>query len=469
MLKQLVGLDSFGDKAVDLELTAEPHRLGKPVRIFDNGRAVELELGRQTLRLYPAFGLSSGEDPEHRDWILVDPDRYFSEIAGFLRLKPGEAAIIGRGDEIQDAIFRFPKSVAKRHVALKNENGRIVAVPLDNEASTSISCVDDPDEYRRLDTDRLKRLKRLRKILGGPIELPSKSEANETIDRVVEILRDEACRPKNSYGQPGGMLELPGKPTPVIVGDLHAQIDNLLTVLISGGTLDALRRGDAYLLLLGDTVHRESEDELADMDSSLLMLDLVFKLKIRFPANVFYLRGNHESFDEEIGKSGVPQAQLLQAHARELYGKNFARQLAEVFELLPYVALSDDFIACHAGPPRRKVSRQRLIDIRDYPKLAREVRWNRIERPNRPEGYSKGDIRALRARLGAEKHTPVIVSHTRLSQTETVWTDVGSIKNHHIVFTSNTDELGVFIRVHRTMVPLTYPVEPLLDLANGLD
>jgi hypothetical protein len=165
----------------------------------------------------------------------------------------------------------------------------------------------------------------------------------------------------------------------------------------------------------------------------------------------------------------VPQGQLLQARARKLRGKKYAKQLAECFELLPYVALSNDFIACHAGPPRRKVSRQTLIDIRDHPKLARELVWNRLQRPSRLDGYTKKDIKAFRAKLGADKHTPVIVSHTRLSQSETVWTDAGKIKNHHIVFTANTDELTVFIRAHQAMVPLKYSVEPLLNHVNRLD
>ena len=176
MLKQLAGMGMFGEKAADLALTTEPHRLRKPIRIVDNGRAIELGLGRQVLRLYPAFGLGFGDDPGHKDWILVDPDQYSSGVAGFLRLKPGEAAIVGRGDELQDSIFRFHKSVAKRHVALKNDNGLVVAVPLDDEASTGISCIEDPDEYRRLGAHRLHRLKRLRKIFGGSIKMLSKGE-----------------------------------------------------------------------------------------------------------------------------------------------------------------------------------------------------------------------------------------------------------------------------------------------------
>jgi hypothetical protein len=469
LLKHLDSLILPSDKTVDVALGPIPQRLERPVRIVSDGKPIQLELGRQTLRLYREFGVDPAGDPGHKDWILVDPSRFFSGVAGFIRLRPGEAIFIGRNNETQDQIFDLPKSVAKRHMALRNDDGTICAAPLDGEASTYISCVADSAECHHLPDLRRNSLLQLCRIFGGPIELLPESEACETLERVIEIFRDEACRPKDSHGQPGGILELPGKQTPIIIGDVHAQIDNLLTVLSSGGTLEALKLGDACLLILGDAVHRESEAELSEMDTSLLVLDLIFKLKIHFPRNVFYLRGNHESFDEEVSKGGVLQGQLLQSRARKLRGKKYARQLAECFDLLPYVALSDDFIACHAGPPRMKVARQKLIDIRDHPKLARELLWNRLQTPSRLNGYTKKDVKALRAKLDADKRTPVIVSHTRLSQTDTVWIDAGRIKNHHIVCTGNTDELAVFIRAHQAMVPLKYSVEPLLNHVNRLD
>ena len=153
-----------------------------------------------------------------------------------------------------------------------------------------------------------------------------------------------------------GLLDLPGEPTPIIIGDLHAQLDNLLKILSQDGYLDALECGDAYLLFLGDIVHREDDGELEEMDSSLLVLDLVFKLKIHFTKNVFYLRGNHEIFDDKVGKGGVPQARLLWQRCRERRGTKYAERLAECFDLLAYVAKTKDFIACHAGPPRREAS-----------------------------------------------------------------------------------------------------------------
>jgi hypothetical protein len=256
MLKHLNGLILPSHKTVDLALGPKPQRLERPVRIVCDGRPIELQLGKQTLRLYPEFGLNPAGDPDHKNWILLDPDHFFSGIAGFVRLRPSEATFIGRSNETQDKIFGFHKSVAKRHMALRNDDGIICVAPLDGEVSSYVSCVDDPDEHNRLPNLRLNSLQQLCRIFGGPIELLPESEACETVRQVIEIFRDEAYRLKDSYGQPGGILELPGKQTPIIVGDLHAQIDNLLTVLSTGGTLEALKRGDAFQLILGDAVHR---------------------------------------------------------------------------------------------------------------------------------------------------------------------------------------------------------------------
>jgi hypothetical protein len=89
--------------------------------------------------------------------------------------------------------------------------------------------------------------------------------------------------------------------------------------------LKEIENGRACLLLLGDVVHKESSGELEEMDSSALMLDLIFKLKIKFPEHVFMLRGNHESFTPAMSKGGVPQGALLKKRLQELRGHDYVR------------------------------------------------------------------------------------------------------------------------------------------------
>jgi len=468
MLNSLRDLIAGNGKAVPVTLAPEAKRVTAPTRVLADGKAIELALGKQALRLYPETPITSDSEARGNDWILVDPERYFSRLGGFLRLKSGQSVVIGRGEDRLCKIFDFRKSVMRRHVALVNDNGEIIVKPLDNDKPTYVSSVPESEDVKSLAARQVKDLKCLRSIFGGPIELLGPKSAIAVLEQVHDILSDEAYRPKNSHDRPGGLLDLPGKLSPIVVGDIHAQLDNLLKILSLIGCLDGLERGDSCLLFLGDTVHREGEDELEEMDSSLLTLDLLFSLKVRFPKNVFFLRGNHESFGEEVGKGGVPQARLLWRHARALRGKKYAKRLAECFDLLAYLAKSGEFIACHGGPPRRKTSLRSLIDVQDDPELAREIVWNRLRRTGRPEGYSKREVKMLREAVGAKKDTPLIVSHTPLSRTGAIWTDAGDIAGHHIMFSANPDKLGIFVRSGCDMIPLEFPGEALLDFTNAL-
>ena len=65
--------------------------------------------------------------------------------------------------------------------------------------------------------------------------------------------------------------------------DLHGLVDNLLKILSENSFLEALDRGEAALILLGDAVHPEAAGQLEDMDSSILIMDLILKLKLTFP------------------------------------------------------------------------------------------------------------------------------------------------------------------------------------------
>ena len=403
-----------------------------------------------------------------KGWILVDPERYFSGIAGFARLGVGKALLVGRDNETLAKTFDFPKSVKRRHLALTNEDGFIVIRPLDSEGTTTVASVPEDEDADCLAARQVDNLRRLRTIFGGPIEMLGPDDAMAVVERFRDILGDEAYRPRNKQDRPGGLLELPADRTPIIVGDVHAQLDNLLKILSLEGCLDALEQDQAYMLFLGDLVHREGDGELEEMDSSLLTLDLLYKLKAEFPKNVFFLRGNHESFEDEVGKAGVPQGRLLWKHARSLRGKKYAKLLDECFGSLAYMAQTDDFIACHAGPPRQKVSREMLIGIDGHPTLANQLIWSRMRRTGRLGGYGKSDVKTLRGSLGARKDTPFLVSHTPLSRSDAYWLNAGEIPGHHIIFSANPEKSAVFIRSGKEMIPLELPGEALLDFTNAL-
>ncbi|NNM33821.1 MAG: hypothetical protein HKO53_12180 [Gemmatimonadetes bacterium] len=58
-------------------------------------------------------------------------------------------------------------------------------------------------------------------------------------------------------------------------------------------------------MVLGGVVHPAEDAELAEMDSSLLMMDIIVTLMLAFPGQLFYLSGNHDTFSTDTTKRGV--------------------------------------------------------------------------------------------------------------------------------------------------------------------
>jgi len=335
-----------------------------------------------------------------------------------------------------------------------------------SELGTYISLSSDPQEIPESVLQRRAALKRVREIFGGPLEPLSPPEASATLKQVNTLLMSEIGHRKDALGNPGGILELPDNVTPILVGDLHAQLDNLLTILSEHAVLDSLEKGSAALIILGDAVHPEAPGRLDDMESSLLIMDLIFRLKLRFPDNVFFIVGNHDSFLHEIMKQGIPQGLLWEKHVLSSRGEEYKADLELFYQQSPLLVLSKDFIACHAGPARKKVSRQSMVDAHQFPDIVHDLTWNRIRTTAFPAGYTRSDVRQFRKGLEVDSDTPFIVGHHPCSIDETLWLNVGQINQHHVVISSRPDRVGVFTGIDGVMVPQIYPVEALTTWLN---
>jgi hypothetical protein len=270
-------------------------------------------------------------------------------------------------------------------------------------------------------------------------------------------------------GKPGGIVDLQQRALPVIVGDLHAQVDNLLKILSENCLLGCLRNKSATLVLLGDAVHSENLAEMEDMDSSILMMDLIFTLKLRFPENFFYLRGNHDSFDPDISKGGISQGVLMRDRLSRLRGEIYALEMERYYGLLPYIIKSPYFYACHAAPPRSTATLDDLVHITEHPSLMHEITRNRLQRSHYLSGYNKSDIKRFRKTLGIPKGLPLVVSHTPLDPFGSVWKNVGAIKNHHIIYSAHQQGPTILQPINKELIPLSYPAEPLSKLINGME
>ena len=441
---------------------------GETIKVQYGEYPIQLTLGKDghKFNIFPESSLVDSSHSAQKPLIMVNPDQYFTEISGFLRLENSGEITLGHDDEEQLSVFDYPENVAARHVTIKRLWNTLTIEDLFSDSGTIITAC-PREEITRISDNRLNILQRIQDIYGGPIRLLSKNNALKTLQDVNEILSAEAYRALDSRELPGGVIQLPQEKTPIIVGDLHAQIDNLLKILTENVFLDSLEQDKACLIILGDAVHSEIEGERSQMETSILMMDLILKLKMRFPEQVFYMRGNHDSFSLDIMKGGIPQGELWRKAILDQRGRKYYKEMNRFYEQLPYVVFSKDFIACHAGPPDAKISLSRLINIHDHKKLRNGIIRNRLRRTTYPEGYTKGDVKRFRKALGFKSKTPLIVSHSPLAEERSVWLHAGKIQNHHIVFSGMKHLLSVFTRINGDFIPLTYPCEALSKISDA--
>jgi len=437
--------------------------------IKDYPLQINLYPDSKALHLYPEQALNGANDGvTTNNYILFDPDVFYSDICGFYRLQDEDTIILGGGDPEQRAMLNFPPETPARKLSIGIEDGWLTFQSPIPDPRPSIAPLFEDKKIKRIVDWRQNKLHRLKEIFGDPIALLPPDEAIALLQEVNEILEHEKYRPRDRDGRPGGVVALPDESKIIIVGDLHAKADNLLVVLSQNNFLEELDAGRATLVILGDAVHPEGDTVLDEMESSMLIMDLIFKLKVRYPQQVFYARGNHDSYAEEIAKPGIPQGMLWGKTLKKQRGKAYKKEMKRFYGLLPYVAYSRHFVASHAAPPVSSTSLDKMINIRKNPKLYKELADNRLRQANRPSGYSGSDVKRFRKCLGLAKETPVIVGHTPMDVEDTLWENVGEIENHYIVYSSDNRWVGMMAQIGDRLYPFRYPVESMMSIINAL-
>lgn len=451
-----------------LTVTDQWQRISKEGRVAYDGNPFELKIGNRVLRFYPELPLGIRRKYLRRNWLITDPRTFGSNICAFARIRPDDTVMIGRTNEEFQAIFNFADDVSDRHVSITNEKGDIIITPLTEKRSVEIIRLTDAGRTARINARRYSSIKEIRSIFGGDITLLPPDKALSLLKEVNELLSREAYRPRNSAMAPGGLIELPDSLTPIIVGDLHAQVNNLLKIITENRFLEGLESETACLIILGDAVHSEIPGEMDTMDSSILMMDLIFTLKKRFPDNLFYLRGNHDSFASDISKDTISQGVLMRQQLLQLRGREYVLEMEKFYESLAYVIKSSTFVACHAGPSHKKITRNKLINLHTHPKITKDIVSSRLKRPNYLAGYSKSDVKRFRKGLEMPKGTPFIVGHTPIDPSGSIWRNVADIKGHHIIYSGRPSGPSVFVQVNNKMIPISYPAEPLIKLIGKI-
>jgi len=194
-------------------------------------------MGKQTLHLCPDRPANSRNRTPPYDYVLFDPELYYSGISQSLRLKPGETLSVDHRQEHQKVVFSKPKHAFRRHLQITHEGSALVFRDPISELGTYLSFFPGENESLRYEHRRAGLLRQIREIYGGPLVQLEPDEALKTLKAVNDLLKEDPYRKKDSLGNAGSVVDLPAWITPVIVGDLHAQVDNLLKILSENGTV----------------------------------------------------------------------------------------------------------------------------------------------------------------------------------------------------------------------------------------
>ncbi|MFW6211616.1 MAG: metallophosphoesterase [Spirochaetota bacterium] len=258
----------------------------------------------------------------------------------------------------------------------------------------------------------------------------------------TKTLLKHRYRLKNSYKRPGGLIDLASQdPELVMVGDLHGAHENLKQILKHESVEERVARGEVILVILGDGPHNDQTGQMKEMESSILVMDEVVRLLLAYGDSVIYIRGNHDTFEPRLAKSGIQQGLELRNYCLATRGPQYTEALEAFFEALPFVVLGKDFIITHAGPIRNGCLKQELIDIEDNEDLRRQLMWNRIHElrggtPSMKE-YDADDIARMKQKLGLPEDAYFIVGHNPMWRTGNmtgIWRNVLGIKNHFILY-----------------------------------
>lgn len=238
-------------------------------------------------------------------------------------------------------------------------------------------------------------------------EPPEREAYLETLRGVLEVLGTEpgTVRPADPDGRPGGLVLLDRDLPTIVVPDIHARMDFLLSVLAyrAGGdrkTIDLLDEGRVQVVCLGDGVHSEgrgarrwrtaleefqeeyrihaSMDE--EMRESLGVMGMVMELKRCFPRRFHFLKGNHENITNESGSGNFPfrkfalEGVMTLEYMERFYGEEVVMAYALFEKALPLLAVGRGFLISHAEPGSF-YDRESVIAFRRHPEVVSGLTW----------------------------------------------------------------------------------------------
>jgi len=243
---------------------------------------------------------------------------------------------------------------------------------------------------------------------------------------------------RSQLAQESGIVDLPrGVPT-LVLSDIHARRDFLLTALqheVNGEKVfDLLKQGRLNLVCVGDGMHAEgraaqrwlrAEQDMQEGRPSLAMtqemiegfgtMKMIMELKAESPDNFHFLRGNHDEIQGNFAKYArqIGEANMVQSWVKANLGSDFLQEYARFEESLPLVVRGQGFVASHAAPGGEL--QRTAIESRDSKAFAQlswteNRKWDESDRPRFERNLREVGGEGSRWLVG---HRPVDQGHYR--------------------------------------------------------
>ncbi|MBN1412660.1 MAG: metallophosphoesterase [Spirochaetales bacterium] len=216
---------------------------------------------------------------------------------------------------------------------------------------------------------------------------------------------DEIMRPVDSLNKSGGLVYLKTNIPTIIIPDLHARMDFILTVMLTEdeqgvSNMEKVAQDILQIVCVGDGFHSERRglqrwllaleefrqeyrhhrymDE--EMRECLGLMEMVMEIKTAFPRNFHFLKGNHENITNERGNGNYPfrkfalEGAMVYDYVQKFYGPKFIQTYSTFEKNLPLLAVGRNFLVSHSEPATL-FTREQVIEYRSNPLVIEGFTW----------------------------------------------------------------------------------------------
>ena len=288
---------------------------------------------------------------------------------------------------------------------------------------------------------------------------PSYEAFFSTLVTATEVLDNEitSYRQKNDQENAGSVLDFTqDKDLPlIIIPDIHARTDfikNILNYTITPelnfiktakqiSVYQALKKNKIRIICVGDALHTEINTierwkniqiefskniftgpaatlEARDCFNTLFALLL---LKISFPNNFHFLKGNHENIYNTTGDGDysfrkiADEGNTLKRFIQNYYGEDILYLISYYEKSLPLISITKQCVISHAEP-RTSYTKNELINAKQNPQIIEDLTWT-----NNDEAEENSVKNIIKNLLGTNSkaiyfagHRPVIENFKKL-------------------------------------------------------